>query len=125
MNWDGRNRRKFPRISFPCLIKIRDVHGKDDAMLSHTENLSVGGVLVILKKTIAFGSPLDVEIDLMDAGEHLCCHGKVVWSEQRKGTEVLKPLFFDIGIEFVNVSDANRKRLDAVVGHHFKQGQQI
>ncbi len=125
MNWDGRNRRKFPRISFPCLIKIRDVHGKDDAMLSHTENLSVGGVRVILKKTVKLGSSLDIEIDLMDAGEHLRCRGKVVWSEQREGTEVFKPLFFDIGIEFVNVSDVDRKRLDVIVGHHLKQGKQI
>ena len=32
MSWDGRNRRRFPRVAFPCLIKIRNAQGKDDAM---------------------------------------------------------------------------------------------
>lgn len=125
MIWDGRNRRKFPRIAFPCLIKIRSVDGKDDAMLSHTENLSIGGVRVILKQMVKFGSLIDVEIDLMDTNDHLSCVGKVVWSEQRVETEVIKPLFFDIGIEFMNVSAVDRKRLDVVVGHHLKQNKQV
>ena len=125
MIWDGRNRRKFPRVAFPCLIKIRSSEGKKDAMLCHTENLSVGGARVILKQTVKFGSAIDVEIDLMDAGEHLCCAGKVVWSEQRKETEALKPLFYDIGIEFIKVSAADRKRLEAVVGHHLRQNKEV
>lgn len=125
MSWDGRNRRRFPRIAFPCLIKIRNSNGKDNAMLSHTENLSIGGARVILKQTVKFGSMIDVEIDLMDADEHLCCIGKVVWSEQRKESEAFKPLFFDIGIEFRDVNAVDRKRLEVVVGHHLKQNKQV
>ena len=125
MSWDGRNRRKFPRVLFPCLIKIRGDKNAKDVLLTHTENLSIGGVRVILKNSVSMGAVIDVEIDLMDTGEHLSCKGKVVWSEKRKSTESVKPNFFDIGIEFINVGDGDQKRLDLIVGHHVKQGNQI
>lgn len=125
MSWDGRNRRKFPRVFFPCLIKIRaDKNGKV-VLLTHTENLSIGGVRVILKNPVAMGAVVDVEIDLMDTGEHLSCKGNVVWSEKRKSTEAIKPDFFDIGVEFVAVLEADQKRLSLIVGHHMKQGNLI
>jgi Tfp pilus assembly protein PilZ len=122
MSWDGMNRRKFPRVFFPCLIKVRD---PKDLLLTHTENISVGGVRLILKKQLAMGTSINIEIDLMDTGEHLKCQGKVVWSEQRRKNELIKPLFYDIGIEFVNVSLLDHKRLIAIVGHHVKQGKVV
>jgi c-di-GMP-binding flagellar brake protein YcgR len=120
MTWDGLNRRKFPRIFFPCLIKVRN---SDDLLLTHTENISAGGVRLILKHQIALKVVINIEIDLMDAGEPLRCKGKVVWSEQRKKSETLKPLFYDIGVEFMDVSAEDARRLDAVVAHHLKQGK--
>lgn len=125
MSWDGRNRRKFPRVLFPCLIKIQGGKDQKDALLTHTENLSTGGVRVILKNAIPMGAAIDVEIDLMDIGEHLSCKGKVVWSERRKSSEEMKPGFFDIGIEFEGVNEANQKRLEDIINHHLKQGNQI
>jgi hypothetical protein len=47
----------------------------------------------------------------------------VVWAEQRKKNELIKPLFFDIGIEFENVPLTEYKRLLAIVTHHSKQGK--
>jgi hypothetical protein len=120
MSWDGMNRRKFPRVFFPCLIKVKD---SKDFLLTHTENISAGGARIILKKAVEKGTGVNVEIDLMDTGEPLRCQGKVVWSEQRKKSELIKPLFYDIGIEFTNVSLLDHKRLLAIVTHHLKQGK--
>jgi c-di-GMP-binding flagellar brake protein YcgR len=125
MGWDGRNRRKFPRVLFPCLIKIHGGNDDKDAILTHTENLSTGGVRVILKHPVAMGAAIDVEIDLMDIGEHLRCKGAVVWSERRKSSEEIKPDFYDIGIEFERVNDVSQKRLEQIINHHIKQGNQI
>lgn len=125
MSWDGRNRRKFIRVLFPCLIKIRDTKEGNEALLTHTENVSIGGVRVILKDQVPMAALLDIEIDLMDTAEHLSCLGKVVWSEKRKSTEPVKPDFFDIGIEFMGIGEADRKRLDAVVRHGLKAGNQL
>jgi Tfp pilus assembly protein PilZ len=120
MVWDGLNRRKFPRVFFPCLIKVKD---NKDLLLTHTENISIGGVRLILKKNLGLGSAATVEIDLMDTGDPLRCQGRVVWVEQRKKTELIKPGFYDIGIEFSDVPSADKKRLDAIVAHHLKQGK--
>ena len=122
MVWDGRNRRKFPRVLFPCLIKIC---GNEDAMLTHTENVSTGGVRVILKSSVAMGTAIEVEIDLMDTQEHFCSKGTVVWSEQRKSTETVKPNFFDIGVEFSGVNQVDQRRLALIIDHHLKQGSEI
>ena len=48
--WDGLDRRKFPRISYPCLVVVRKDEDDKEVFLTHTENLGVGGVCVILKK---------------------------------------------------------------------------
>ena len=122
MSWDGLNRRKYSRVFFPCLVKVRDYK---ETLLTHTENISSGGVRLILKSPLDMLTHVEVEVDLMDADDHLRCVGKVVWVEQRKASESVKPLFYDIGIEFVDVSAADNKRLDAVVAHHLKQGKAV
>lgn len=124
MAWNGRNRRKFPRVMFPCLIKVRCDKKDTDVVLTHTENLSVGGVRIILKNPIDLGVVIDLEIDLMDTGESLKCKAKVVWLEKRKSDSEFKPDFYDIGVEFQNVDEHNKKRLEVIINHHLKQGHQ-
>ena len=114
-NWDGLNRRKFPRVNYPCLIIIRHPHSEPEVILTHTENIGVGGVCVIVKKNFQLFSPVELEIDLMDTGNHLKCQGKVVWVIRRKLTETTKPLFYDLGIEFSGMPEAEHKRLGEIV----------
>ena len=46
--WDGLNRRKFPRVIYPCLVVIQNGKVDDrDVILTHTENIGIGGVCVI------------------------------------------------------------------------------
>ena len=96
--WDGLNRRKFPRINFPCLLSIGGTQ-RETAILTHTENLGVGGVCVIIKEDIKTFFPVKVELDLMDMGDHIKCTGKVVWNV-RRAEKSHKKMFHDIGIEF-------------------------
>ena len=118
--WDGRNRRRFPRVVFPCLLKVK----KDgNPILTHTENISLGGLCILLKEALAISVLVDVEIDLMDAGDSVQCQGKISWSQQRKSTEAVKPLFYETGVEFINLKDGDFKRLQAIVGHQIKQGK--
>lgn len=114
-NWDGLNRRKFPRVNYPCLIIIRHAHSEPEVILTHTENIGIGGVCVTLKKDFQLFAPVELEIDLMDIGNHIKCPGKVVWSIRRKMTEKHKPSFYDTGIEFVAMPDAEHKRLEEIV----------
>jgi c-di-GMP-binding flagellar brake protein YcgR len=117
MAWEGLNRRKFPRVQYPCLIKISSEANGVSAFLAHTENLSIGGVGVIIRTGFKHLSLVDFELDLMDDGDHIACTGKVVWSVRRKATETFKASFYDTGIEFVNMKSEDARRVTRVVDH--------
>lgn len=113
--WEGVDRRKFPRANYPCLVIIRKNHKEPEAMLTHTENLGIGGICVILKKNLGLFAPVELEIDLMDTQTHIKCSGKIVWVVKRKDTEEKKPSFFDTGIEFVGIHKDDSKRIASIV----------
>ena len=112
--WEGLNRRKFPRVSFPCLVTVQSQEEKD-SILTHTENLGIGGVCVVLKKALKMFSPVVLELDLLDGSEHIQCKGKVVWSIRRKGDEEIKPFFYDIGVEFTDIDKNDVKRIEETI----------
>lgn len=120
MTWEGLNRRKFPRANFPCLVKIVVNGSAEDGLLTHTENISTGGICVILRKGLELFTAINIEIDLMDGEEHIVCQGKVVWVVRRKATDALKPSYYDIGIEYVDIANEGRQRIGSVVGHIVK-----
>jgi len=124
MTWEGLNRRKFPRATFPCLIKIIRPDHADEVILTHTENLSLGGTCVIIKKSCDLFTQVRVEVDLMDGGEPIRCRGKVVWSVRRKAVEENKPSFYDIGLEFLEVQPEDSARLRSVIEHLVRSGHE-
>lgn len=125
VNWDGLNRRKFPRVSYPCLVIVRNKENKSvESILAHTENVGIGGVCVILKQDIKVFSNVEIEIDLLDLGEHVKCKGKIVWNVQRKNSEDKKPLFYDIGIEFQDITDEDRSRFEKIVQRLVKNNKE-
>ncbi len=115
--WDGLDRRKFPRANYPCLIIIRHGQATPEALLTHTENIGIGGVCVILKKNLKLFMPIELEIDLLDTSSHLRCKGKIVWCIKRSSTEKKKPSFYDTGIEFTGIKDEAVKRIEGIISH--------
>ena len=115
MSWDGMNRRKGPRVLYPCLVIVRAGAGQQDAILAHTENIAYGGLGLILKKEIHTFTPVDIEVDLLDLGEHIKCQGRVVWCVRRKSQESTKPLFYDVGIEFGELKEPDQKRIENII----------
>ncbi len=113
--WDGLNRRRFPRVACPCRVVIRAADGEERAFLTHTENIGVGGVGVLLRAGLKVFTPVELEVDLLDLEENLRCRGRVVWSVRRKESDPEKPLFHDIGIEFHDIGDRDRRRLEALI----------
>ncbi|MFC1594786.1 PilZ domain-containing protein [Candidatus Omnitrophota bacterium] len=115
MTWQGMDRRRFPRANYPCLVIIRRNSMQPEAMLTHTENIGMGGICVILKKDLGLFTPAELEIDLMDTQQHIKCHGKIVWVVKRKNSEEKKPAFFDTGIEFTKVKKEDQERIYFIV----------
>jgi c-di-GMP-binding flagellar brake protein YcgR len=93
-------------------------------ILTHTENISIGGACVILKKAIELFSPVNIEIDLMDGGEVIAFRAKVVWSVRRKAIEAHKPSCYDQGLEFVDIKDEHRARVGQTVEHLVRSGRE-
>lgn len=123
--WDGLNRRRFPRVNYPCQVVVRNEAEEKDIILAHTENIGVGGVCAILRKGLPMFTSVEVELDLLDFEDHIKCQGKVVWSVRRKSSEDNKPLFYDIGIEFVDINDKDRERVEATVQRLAKMGRTV
>lgn len=115
--WQGLNKRKFPRIKYPCLIIIRNGGDKDknDTVLTHTDNVGVGGVCVELRQAVKMFSVVEIELDLLDLGNHICCKGKVVWNIEKENGDKKKPRIFDLGIEFVDIKEEDQRRLRKVI----------
>lgn len=114
--WPSSDRRKFPRVNFPCLVIIRTQHNKE-MVLTHVENIGIGGICIILKHSLRQFSLVEVQIDLMDFGEQFQCQGKVVWCFQRPLADARKPHFYEIGVEFQNLSSQNQKRIEGIVNY--------
>ena len=123
--WDGLDRRQFPRVKYPCLVTIRRENKEPDILLTHTENLGIGGVCVTLKKHIELFGKVELELDLLDTSAHIKCEGKVVWSIQRKSDELKKPLFFDTGVEFVNLTPEDQRRIQTIINRLVQQSNSL
>ncbi len=119
--WQGLNKRQFPRIKYPCLIVIRNSDdGKNETVLTHTDNVGVGGVCIALKQTVKMFSIVEIELDLLDLGDHICCKGKVVWNVEKKNDDKNEPRVFDVGIEFADIKEEDQLRLREVIARLVK-----
>jgi len=123
--WSGLDRRRFPRVYYPCLVTIRNMGVDADIFLTHTENIGVGGVCLTLKKNVKIFSKVTLEVDLLDTEEHVKCEGKVVWSVRRSSEDKKKPLFYDVGVEFADLNEKDEQRLTTIVHRLIKHGQKV
>ncbi len=117
-SWEGLNRRRFPRVKYPCLVTVWYENEEDndkETFLTHTENLGSGGVAVICHKRFKLFALVDLEIDLLDMTDHIRCKGKIVWVVQRKDPDIRRPVVYDIGVEFQGLNDADAQRVAKVV----------
>lgn len=113
--WDGVSRRRFPRAEYPCLITVRKNTPPQQAVLTHTENISVGGVRVIIAKKIGVLTEVDIEIDLKDTLPTILSKASICWIEEISLGEVGKSPRYDIGIKFIGLNDENRRRIQNIV----------
>jgi len=104
------------------LVIIRKDHKEQEAILTHTENIGIGGVCLILKKDLGIFGPVNLEIDLMDMQPHIKCEGKITWVVKRSSAEQKKASFFDTGVEFVGLKEKDRNRIDLVINRFLGSG---
>jgi len=116
MTWDGINKRRFPRIRYQCLIKLRKA-SSSQIVSTYTENVGIGGICVILGEKIDLFETVDIELMLENGLESVICGGKVMWAVGRCRPGGKNAAEYDIGIEFEHIKDRDlaviRKIVDA------------
>jgi len=119
--WSGLNRRKFPRVHYKCVIRMRK-KSSAKTISTCTENLSVGGICVIVKEDLGLFHGVDLELDLEDgAPANIKCSGTVVWVVKKSDPQEKGALRYDTGIEFVDAKESDRSRLSKIVEGHLKK----
>jgi c-di-GMP-binding flagellar brake protein YcgR len=105
MSWNGVEKRRFVRANFPCKILVYTP--QERTISTHTENIGAGGVRVLIEERMEISSIVGLEIYL--AQEPIICKGKVVWMVEKKSCYRRDFIFYDTGIEFVDMKEEDRK----------------
>ena len=113
--WDGVDRRRFRRAEYPCLITLRKKTVPVQALLTHTEDISVLGVRVIIRQKIEITTEVRLEVDLKDTLPTVFSRGKVRWVEELASKEKEKPSRYDTGIEFIVLKDQDKERIQNII----------
>jgi len=103
-------RRKFPRLKYPCKLILG---GENKVYSLHTENISAGGLRVILEKKLAINTPLSIELGL--GLKDIKCKGRVIWVTDIKSLQMGEVTLFDTGIEFTQIEPQDRKILRELI----------
>ncbi|MFH1504938.1 MAG: PilZ domain-containing protein [Candidatus Omnitrophota bacterium] len=104
MDWDKAEKRRFVRANFDCKIIIHTP--KEHIIISHTENIGVGGVRVFVDEKLNISSEVGLEIYLGQSP--ISCKGKIAWVVERADR-------FDTGIEFLEISEKDERVISNIV----------
>ena len=109
--WDGFNKRKFPRLNIHCEIELSS-ESQQAPIRADTENMGVGGVCVILDRSLERFSKCRITLDLKE--KEISCDGKVVWIVPTREAKNSKKRF-DTGIEFVELAPSETAMIRSYV----------
>lgn len=108
-----RDRRKFPRLKTELLVRYKILEVQEKQVDAKTKDISGGGVCLVAREKINPGSFLMLEIRFPKSDNAVIAYGRVVWSgESSLGLSPGGHMRFDNGIEFTQISDIDRKRIE-------------
>jgi len=111
---NANERRRFPRLSVAVDIQYRVLPDAVAYETGATTNISSGGICLILYEELKTGAILELNIYLPDNQPIIKAKGKVVWIRPFNVSKDEKERF-DSGIEFMDVNETDRKRIDNYV----------
>ena len=113
--WGGINRRKFPRVHYKCIIHIHK-KGSEKRISTQTENIGEGGICVIVNEGLGLFQGVNLEINFECKGTPIItCNGTVVWVVKKRDINQKSGLLYDLGIEFVDLKEEDRKCIAQIV----------
>jgi len=112
--WNMANERRLvPRASIICRITVMSGL-KILVFNADVQNIGEGGIRVILREKLAFGTPVSIEIFPKDTKLHIQSRGEVIWDNPVK-LEKSGPVVFDTGIKFTHINEQSRNEIGNMV----------
>jgi uncharacterized protein (TIGR02266 family) len=102
-------RRSSPRVALALKV---DLLGANTLYAGVSNDIGQGGIFVAMRGPLPVGTRLDLRLYLEDGAPPLELHGTVRWSRE-PGPLIEGPQ--GIGIQFEELPDADRRRLEAVM----------
>ncbi|MBI4845897.1 MAG: PilZ domain-containing protein [Candidatus Omnitrophica bacterium] len=105
------DRRLYPRVNANVSYSV--ISSEEKAKNVNTKNISVGGIAIFSSREIANGTFLSLSLNLPDMTS---CRikGRVVWSTPVK-VSWDEQVNFELGVEFVNISDSEHQSISKYV----------
>lgn len=112
--WQGVDKRRFPRANYPCKIIVIKKQAAEK-ISTHTENIGVGGVCVMLNQELDRFSEVELILFLKDQQPPIYCDARIVWTVKRQMPSPKQATQIDTGVEFVNLKEKDKLRIEKVV----------
>jgi hypothetical protein len=116
-NYDGSERRKFPRVNGRFIVSYRIIPANSNSDITQTKNLSLGGMLLTTNCQFPIGTNLALEIRLPFDPDAIMIIAKVLESK-----EVVKGIIYDTRLIFLAVDEKHSKVISETVGYYLKKG---
>lgn len=96
------SRREYKRVSASISVKLRSPDGTRSST-AEIRNISLGGVFIVMKDPLPFGTDIDLEFSVPINPRVVRCKGFVVWStktspERGGGLKGIGVRLMDIGV---------------------------
>ncbi len=114
MSWDSHERRRFVRINLPLKIYLS---GSDYGLTTKTENISAGGLRVMINHKFSSGSMVDLKIYATEE-KLISCQGKVLWSFSRRKPQSKDLFYYDTGIEFAKIRKNDLELIKKIIARN-------
>ena len=111
-------KREFQRMRYPIPVRFGgDVTRFQDTLM---KDLGAGGIRFLSRDFLPVDSKVKLEFFLTPASEALLAVGKVVWNNK-----VPYSYQHEVGIQFLDISEANRKRIQRFVEQNLLKVEEI
>ena len=117
MGYAGPERRKNGRVSGRFIVSYRILEDVNNADISQTRNIGLGGMLLTTNRQFEPGTHLALEIRLPFDPHPIMLIARVMESH-----EVTKNLIYDTRLMFLSIDDKHRKVINETVNYYLKRG---
>ena len=109
--------REFARLDLNVKVdwkKINETTKPKQEFSDKTKNISAGGLCLVVYEKLNIGEKVQIEMEL-PSKEVINAEGKVVWISEYEISGREEETIYDIGVEFVKISQKERDEINKFV----------